>query len=292
MVAWIAAVAAKLSVIDFVIYRQMSFIDKAWSIVPALYLWIYAAAAHFAEERLVVAACLATLWSIRLTGQAIVRGYYKRSHEDYRWPLVRKWLGNNFVAELVFAIVFVGLYQSALLAALAAPGLAAYEVRGVAWDAVKVGGFGTDSLAFVLWIAFFMLEAIADSQQAAFFSLTREERASVGGFNRAGLFSLMRHPAWVGEQGMWYAMALFAVGPMGGFYEARLFAVGAAALSGLMVGSAFITEKISASKYPDYALYQREVPCFIPGATFLPPAFPLAPIQSAAMFEEEEEEEE
>jgi len=38
-------------------------------------------------------AILITIWGLRLTINAILRGYYTWTHEDYRWPIAKKKYG-------------------------------------------------------------------------------------------------------------------------------------------------------------------------------------------------------
>ena len=66
--------------------------DKLWSILPAVYLWVIAAKGGL-SARLIVMASLATLWGIRLTFNFARKGAYHlkfwEGKEDYRWQVLR-----------------------------------------------------------------------------------------------------------------------------------------------------------------------------------------------------------
>ena len=66
--------------------------DKLWSLLPIAYTWIIAAEGGM-RLRLVVMACLATLWGARLTFNFARKGAYRlrfwEGEEDYRWAVLR-----------------------------------------------------------------------------------------------------------------------------------------------------------------------------------------------------------
>ncbi|MEZ5011730.1 MAG: DUF1295 domain-containing protein [Bacteroidales bacterium] len=76
------------------------------------------------------------------------------------------------------------------------------------------------------------------------------------GFLSEGLWGLVRHPNFVGEQGIWISF-FFGVAASGDWLNWT--GTGALLLILLFVGSTALTENISSSKYPGYALYRREV---------------------------------
>jgi steroid 5-alpha reductase family enzyme len=47
--------------------RDTSWVDRIWSVVPVVYVWIIAGASGFTDPRLLVMAVLVTLWGARLT---------------------------------------------------------------------------------------------------------------------------------------------------------------------------------------------------------------------------------
>jgi len=76
--AWIASLAT----------GDTSWVDRMWSIVPVIYVWVFAAYAHLDNPRLDVMAALVTGWGVRLTFNFARKGGYS-GVEDYRWAVIR-----------------------------------------------------------------------------------------------------------------------------------------------------------------------------------------------------------
>ena len=74
--------------------------------------------------------------------------------------------------------------------------------------------------------------------------------------------SLARRPNFVAEQAIWIAYYGFSVAATGRWLNWS--AIGALLLMLLFQGSVDLTERLTASKYPAYADYQRRVPLFLP----------------------------
>src|SRR5690606_29122596 len=71
--------------------RDTSWVDRLWSIVPAVYVWIFAVAALGTDgdaARTLLMAVLVTLWAARLTFNFARKGGYS-GMEDYRWAILR-----------------------------------------------------------------------------------------------------------------------------------------------------------------------------------------------------------
>jgi len=86
-----AAASIFLGVIFWVtseINRNYSQVDRAWSILPPLYighLSLWARLAGKAHDRIDLVTVFATIWSMRLTYNYWRRGGYSIGSEDYRW---------------------------------------------------------------------------------------------------------------------------------------------------------------------------------------------------------------
>jgi len=83
----VTVIAAIVSLVVWVlslITHEHSWVDRAWSIVPVIYVWVCAGAAGLADLRLTVMAVLVTLWGARLTANFARKGGYS-GEEDYRW---------------------------------------------------------------------------------------------------------------------------------------------------------------------------------------------------------------
>lgn len=166
----------------------------------------------------------------------------------------------------MFHTGFVAVYQGILLWSIAAPS-ALLASRGRAplgtADAALAGAF----------LALLALETWADEAQWAFQSqkhaMTPAARARAGGdfargFITSGPFRFSRHPNFVSEFSMWLVFAGFPVAAGGVASYASGALLGPLLLVMLFFGSTAMTEHISASKYPLYAVYQRTTSQFIP----------------------------
>ena len=73
-----------------ILTRDYSWVDRLWSVVPAVYCLIVAVDLEFQSVRVNVMTVLATLWAIRLTFNYARKGGYWIGGEDYRWIYLRK----------------------------------------------------------------------------------------------------------------------------------------------------------------------------------------------------------
>lgn len=259
----LAAVICAFCWIASLITHDTSWVDRIWSIAPVVYVWVFAVAGIFDgrdAERLVLMAVLVTLWGARLTFNFARKGGYA-GVEDYRWAVLRGRMTPGWFQ--VFNLLFIVLYQNALLVLIALPAAIAWRHPSplTAWDA----------LFAVLFLGFLTLETVADQQQWDFH---RAKKAAGGhlepGFVSTGLFRWSRHPNFFGEQLQWWMFycvgAVAAVSSGLGFWGGAVNAsiVGALLLSVLFIGSTIFTESISSSKYPAYAEYQRTTSMLVP----------------------------
>jgi len=264
----VITVAGAFSLICWVlslITGDTSWVDRAWSIVPVVYAWIFAGAAIAAGDeagRPVLMAVLVTAWGARLTFNFARKGGYS-GEEDYRWAILR---GRMKTWQFqIFNIGFIIGFQMALLVIITLP---------VWFAAQHPSALGpADWIIALLFVAALTGETIADEQQWAFH---RRKKAAGGtlelGFCTTGLFRVSRHPNFFFEQAQWWILALFAIVAAataglpvwGGILNISL--IGAVLLTALFIGSTIFTESISASKYPNYADYRRRTSMLIPWA--------------------------
>jgi steroid 5-alpha reductase family enzyme len=216
-------------------------VDRLWSVLPVAYVVHFAAHAGFVNVRLVLMTVLAGLWGVRLTWNFARKGGYRRGGEDYRWPAVRRWLGA--VGFQVLNATFIAPLQNLLL---------------------PLGAL--DALATAAFLAFWIGEAVADQQQWRFQSAKHARRLGGepidAGFLTTGLFRYSRHPNFFCELGMWWSFYGFAVAASGEWLSPWL--AGPAFLTALFQGSTWLTERLSAEKYPAYRDYQRTTPRLVP----------------------------
>lgn len=88
-----------------VITREVSWVDRAWSICPAIYCLMVAYVVGFDSARVNLMTTLVVLWSVRLTFNFVRKGGYRKGGEDYRWDVVRKQMGP--VGFQLLNIVFI-----------------------------------------------------------------------------------------------------------------------------------------------------------------------------------------
>src|SRR6187402_1101871 len=112
IVILIAAVVCAFCWVASLITKDNSWVDRLWSIVPVVYVWVFAAFAGLADIRLDVMAGLVTLWGARLTFNFARKGGYN-GEEDYRWPILRARMA-PWQFQL-FNLFFIVLYQNAIL---------------------------------------------------------------------------------------------------------------------------------------------------------------------------------
>ncbi|MGP3534738.1 DUF1295 domain-containing protein [Microbacterium sp. RD1] len=263
LVLILAAVTCAACWVLSLITKDTSWVDRIWSVVPVLYVWVFAAAALIAGEnatRLLVMAVLVTAWGARLTFNFARKGGYT-GMEDYRWAILR---ARMTPAQFqVFNLLFIVLYQNALLVFITLPALIAWQHPSpfTGWDAALA----------VVFALFLIGEYVADQQQWRFHQAKKRAGGTLEpGFATQGLWRTSRHPNFFFEQAQWWVFYLLGAaaalaggaGVWGGILNGTI--VGPALLTALFIGSTIFTESITASKYPAYADYQRTTSMLVP----------------------------
>jgi len=249
------------------ITRNNSQVDKLWSLLPVVYIWIVTAYGDF-SPRLVVMSTLVSIWGIRLTANFAMKGAYNLrfwgGEEDYRWQVLReKPEFNPRWKWSLFNLFFISGYQNVLILMFTLPSIVALQNSNVPLNLL-------DFIAAGLMLFFILFETIADIQQWKFqskkWTKIREEKELTGdykkGFLDRGLWSHSRHPNYFAEHSMWVCFYLFSLAASGQWFNWTI--AGCLLLIVLFQGSSAFSEEISAGKYPDYTSYQNKVPKFIP----------------------------
>jgi steroid 5-alpha reductase family enzyme len=258
-----------LSIFVFIvgeITKNNSQVDKLWSILPAIYVWIVAYASDF-NSRNVLMAILATIWAARLTYNFNRRGGYSwkfwEGEEDYRWEVLRQNpVFKSKIAWKLFHLLFICVYQMALILLFTLPSMVAWQGEN------PIGLF--DMILTGLFLFFVIFETVADQQQWNYQTVKYAKKAAkeplegdyAKGFVDKGLWSKMRHPNYFAEQSIWLVFYLFSVSADGRWLNWSV--MGIILLLLLFQGSADFSEKISAEKYPAYKDYIKRVPRFLP----------------------------
>jgi len=242
------------------ITKDTSWVDRIWSIVPVVYVWIFAIAAGLSNARLDVMAGLVTLWGARLTFNFARKGGYGGiggDHEDYRWAVLRARMSP--AGYQVFNLFFIVLFQNAVLALIALPAYTAYQHRDTPFGVLDV-------VLTVLFLLFLTGETVADQQQWNFQSWKRSELAAgrqpSPRFVQTGLWRLSRHPNFFFENAQWWTV--FAFGAVAAGSVLQWTVAGVVLLLAVFIGSTNFTEAITKSKYPEYAEFQRTTSAVIP----------------------------
>jgi len=271
---WFCIAVIVYSFVASVITSNCSKVDQLWSITPWAFGWLFwyhhnlttNGAAH---PRLLLVCCLMTAWGLRLTFNFWRRGGYSYPpEEDYRWPVLRKIIG-NWVLFLLFNISFIASYQNILLLLIALP---AYGVMKDESTAITT----PDVVVSVSMLALLVIETVADQQHYDFQEYKHSLSESMkkkhpnpdirDGFLRGGLFRFSRHPNYFAEQSIWVCVYLFTVVNSASTPESyiNVYSTGAILLVLLFQGSVSFSEGLTAKKYPAYATYQRTTSQMIP----------------------------
>ena len=244
--AWIAS----LLTADF------SWVDRLWSVVPVIYVWVFAGFAHFSNARLDLMAVVVLVWGARLTFNLARKGGYT-GLEDYRWAILRAEM-DSWQFQL-FNFFFIVIYQNVILVLITLPALTAYQHRSAAFSALDV-------VLAILFLACTVGETVADNQQWSFQSWKLAERTAGRPANprflQTGLFRFSRHPNYFFELAQWWIF--FFMGAAAADSPVPWTIIGAVLLTLLFIGSTRFTEKITLSRYPEYSEYQQRTSPVVP----------------------------
>ncbi|KAK4106615.1 DUF1295-domain-containing protein [Parathielavia hyrcaniae] len=254
------------------INRNYSQVDRCWSLLPTLYIAHFDAWARLhgmPSQRIDAALIFSTIWSIRLTRNYWRKGGYNVGSEDYRWEIVRR-----NVPKAVFHVfnwTFISFLQSILLFLIAAPVYTVLLASTIEPDLTSA-----DVAAMAVNLGLVLTEYIADEEQWAYQSakkLYKDTGKATGGYERAdldrgfitsGLWGYSRHPNFAAEQSIWFVLYQWSCYATRTLYNWA--GVGPSFLILLFQGSTWLTELITAGKYPEYVEYQRSVGMFTPKA--------------------------
>ncbi|PRC41802.1 hypothetical protein C6A85_000000113765 [Mycobacterium sp. ITM-2017-0098] len=244
---FIADVVATVVVFAFSrVYRNSSFYDAYWSVIPPLLLfyWWYESGVTTLGTWLL--AILVVTWAVRLTGNWVY-AFPGLHHEDWRYPMFRERAGRfEFVADLV-AIHLIPTVQ-VFLGMLPVYVAVTTPEGGLSWLMVA---------AFIIGMISVGIELVADVQMHRFVA-----QRQPGEVMDRGLWSWSRHPNYFGEFGFWVALALFGIASAPGSWW--LF-VGAAAMLAMFLGASIpMMETRSLERRPGYQAVVDRVSRFVP----------------------------
>lgn len=232
-------------------YRNSSFYDAYWSVIPPLlFAWWWLESPGGTEEpiRNVLAALVMGFWAVRLTANWI-KGWTGLDHEDWRYPMLREGVGRGEVLVDFFAIHFFPTLQVFLAT------IPLYRVATA--DSVNELGV-LDAVAFAVGIGAVVLEWTADRQMAAFAATKTPGQAM-----EQGLWGWSRHPNYLGEWLFWVSLWLFAIAAdPGSWWWTGLGALGMLAM--FLFASIPMMERRSLERRPDYQQTIDRIPMLFP----------------------------
>lgn len=183
------------------------------------------------------------VWGVRLQAHLAWR-FFRDAHEDARYAKFRADAGPTWWLRSLPQVFWL---QAVLLWLVATPIHAA--MLASAGSSLLV----VTLLGAVLFLAGFVLEAVADWQLARF----RSNLLNAGRTLRTGVWAWSRRPNYVGEALVWIGIGLMAVGGGAPWWALA----GPALLIALLFGvTGPLTEQHLARAKRDYAEYAREVP--------------------------------
>lgn len=231
------------------VYRNSSFYDAYWSVVPPLLLgyWWFRGDAGLDSVHCWLLAIVVGLWAVRLTANWVY-AFPGLHHEDWRYPMFRERAGRaEFVADLV-AIHLIPTLQVFLAM------IPVYVAVTRPDDAIR----WLTLVAFVIGVVAVALELVADVQMHRFVRNSKPGEAM-----DRGLWSWSRHPNYFGEFSFWFALALFGVAAAPADWWWLL--IGAAAILAMFLGASIpMMEARSLERRPAYQAVIDRVPRFVP----------------------------
>ncbi|MGU3501177.1 DUF1295 domain-containing protein [Mycobacterium sp. C31M] len=246
----IADILATLVIFVFSrVYRNSSFYDAYWSVIPPLLLlyWWYRSAPDVDPLRAWLITAVMLAWAIRLTANWVY-AFPGLHHEDWRYPMFKARAGRfEIVADLV-AIHLVPTLQ-VFLAMVPVYIAITHPAPGVVW---------LSWIAFVIGLAAVALELVADVQMHRFVA----ERTEGQAMDR-GLWGWSRHPNYFGEFSFWAALALFGIAAAPELWW--LSCLGALAILAMFLGASIpMMEQRSLQRRPAYQEVVDRVSRFVP----------------------------
>ena len=244
----LVAVLALLTWVASLVRRDVSLVDRMWSLMIAGPTLVYAAQSSWQGARAVGVVVLVLAWGLRLAGYITWRNW---GHgEDRRYQAIRARNEPHFAAKslyLVFAL------QMVLAWIVSAPTLAAL-VGGRPFGALDVAGLALAAIGF-------LFEAVGDAQMAAF----KADPAHHGQVMDRGLWRYTRHPNYFGEACLWWGIGLVALaaGGLGAAWTLASPLLMTVLL--LKVSGVALLEKDIAERRPAYRDYVTRTNAFLPG---------------------------
>lgn len=247
----VADIVATLVIFAFSLrYRNSSFYDAYWSVIPPLlavywYTQHLSAAVDPVRAGLVIA--LVWFWAIRLTANWATH-WGGLTHEDWRYPIVRQRAGRFAVLADLGGIHLFPTLQ-VFLACLPIYVVMSRGQAPIGW---------LDIVAALVTFGAVVIEMVADLQLHAFI-----KRRKPGQFINEGLWAWSRHPNYFGEVGFWWGLALFGIAAAPDQWWWIVIGAFSMTLMFLFASIPFMDQR-SCERRPAYADHMRKVSSLVP----------------------------
>jgi steroid 5-alpha reductase family enzyme len=174
--------------------RDVSLVDRVWSLLFVSAALIYAIYGHPGAGRLWLTLGPLLLWAVRLAVHITVRNW---GHgEDRRYQKIRRNHEPGFAAKSLYVVFGPQAILAWIISLPLLGSLLGQNPPG--WR---------DLPGCVLWLAGFAIEFVADLQLARF----RADPANRGAVMDRGLWRYSRHPNYFGECCLWWGFYLLAL---------------------------------------------------------------------------------
>ena len=239
LIQWIAFVPAMLK-------RTERFFDLVGSITYISVTLLALALVPEADMRSYLLAVMVFIWAGRLGSFLFARIH--KAGSDRRFDQLK----NSFV-RFFGAWTLQGLWVTFTLAA---------ALAGI--TSAKREPIGTLALiGCLIWLIGFLFEVIADHQKSAFKKIPENQDK----FIQSGLWSISRHPNYLGEIVLWIGVAIVAIPVLQGWQWAMLSSPFFVALLLIRVSGIPLLEKKADEKWggqSDYESYKKNTAVLVP----------------------------
>ncbi|HCR31367.1 MAG TPA: hypothetical protein DIV79_15280 [Opitutae bacterium] len=239
LIQWIAFVPAMLK-------RTEKFFDLVGSITYLSVTLLSLAVVPEADLRSYLLAAMVCIWAGRLGSFLFIRIH--KAGSDQRFDKLK----NSFV-QFIGAWTLQGLWVTFTLAAALA-GITSAKREPIGALAL----FGA-----LIWLSGFLLEAIADYQKSAF----KKDPGNRDRFIQYGLWSISRHPNYLGEIILWVGVSIVAIPVLQGWQWAMLSSPFFVALLLIRISGIPLLEKKADEKWggqSDYESYKKNTAVLVP----------------------------
>jgi steroid 5-alpha reductase family enzyme len=252
--ALIAALAL-LTWIASLVQRDVSLVDRMWSLMIAGPAVVYALQTSWTSPRAIATLALVVAWGARLAAYITWRNW---GHgEDRRYQEIRARNQPRFAFKSLYLIFTLQM----LLAWIVSAAPLAALVGKHAFGALDVVGIAVALVGF-------LFEAIGDAQMAAF----KADPSHKGQVMDRGLWRFTRHPNYFGETCFWWGLWFIALAAGGAAATWTVLSPLLMTWLLLKVSGVALLEKDIAGRRPAYRDYVARTNAFIPGPRRKPSA--------------------